>query len=137
VALIWAAIAEVALAGVLLVWLISPAAAATASYGSLLSMSLLVVSMLFTAIGVVVLMARRLPRSIKLAITLILAATAGGVIPLALSGLLVADGGGYGLLLALAVIGMEFLAVHIPRATREKIPYASQPPRLQHDKECE
>lgn len=123
VALTWAAIAEVGLAGVVLLWLISPSAAGTAGYGSPLSMALLFVSMLFTAVGVlVVLVASRLSRGVKLTITLLLAATAGGVIPLAIAGLSAAGGGGYGLLLVLAVIGMEFLAVHIPRATYPRPP---------------
>jgi len=122
-ALTWAAIAEVGLAGVLLVWLISPSAAETAGYGSPLSMVLLVVSMLFTTVGMaVVLVAPRLSRSVTLAITLFIAATAGGVIPLAMTGLFAADSGGYGLLLALAVIDMEFLAVHIPRAASPQLP---------------
>lgn len=104
-------------------WLISPSAAGTAGYGLPLSMALLVVSMLFTAVGVlVVLVAPRLSRSVKLTITLLLAATAGGVIPLAMTGLFAADSGGYGLLLVLAVVGMEFLAVNIPRATYPRPP---------------
>jgi hypothetical protein len=122
-ALTWAVIAEVGLAGVALVWVISPSAAGTAGYGYPLSMALLVVSMLFTAIGMaIVLVAPRLSRGVKLAITLLLAATAGTVIPLAMTGLLAADSGGYGLLLVLAVIGMEFLAVNIPRVTYPKPP---------------
>ncbi|MGH3811573.1 MAG: hypothetical protein ACRDUV_03820 [Pseudonocardiaceae bacterium] len=123
VALTWAAIAEVGLAGVLMVWLISPSAAGTAGYGSPLSMILLVVSMLFTAVGMgALVIAPRLPRSVKLAMTLLIAATAGALIPLALTGLFATGGGGYGLLLVLAVIGMEFLAVTIPRATHPKPP---------------
>lgn len=119
----WAAIAEVGLGGVLLVWLISPSTAATAGYGSALSMGLLIVSMLFTALGMgIVLFAHQLSRGIKLAITLLIAATAGGVIPLAMTALFAADSAGYGLLLALAVIGMEFLAVQIPRTSRPKPP---------------
>jgi hypothetical protein len=123
VALTWAAIAEVGLAGVLLVWLISPSTVETAGYGSALSMVLLAVSMLFTAVGMaVVVVAPRLSRGVKLAVTLLIAVTAGGVIPLAMTGLFAADSGGYGLLLALAVIGMEFLAVHIPRTTSPQLP---------------
>jgi len=98
-ALTWAAIAEAGLGGVLLVWLISPSAAETAGYGSVLSV-------------------HRLARPIKLIMTLLIAVTAGGVIPLALAELFAADSGGYGFLLILAVIGMEVLAVQIPRATR-------------------
>ena len=119
VALTWAAIAEVGLAGVILLWLISPSAAGSAGYGSPLSMVLLIVAMLFTAVGgLVVLVISRLSRGVRLAATLLLAAAAGGVIPLAITGLSTAGGGGYGLLLILAVIGMEFLAVQIPRAIR-------------------
>ena len=105
--------------GVLLVWLISPSAAETAGYGSALSISVLVASMLFTAVGMgIVLSVHRLARPIKLIMTLLIAVTAGGVIPLALAELFAADSGGYGFLLILAVIGMEVLAVQIPRATR-------------------
>jgi hypothetical protein len=118
-ALTWAAIAEAGLGGVLLVWLISPSAAETAGYGSALSISVLVASMLFTAVGMgIVLSVHRLARPIKLIMTLLIAVTAGGVIPLALAELFAADSGGYGLLLILAVTGMEVLAVQIPRATR-------------------
>lgn len=117
----WAAIAEVGLAGVLMVWLISPSAAETAGYGSPVSIILLVVSMLLTTVGMgVVLVAPRLPRGIKLTMTLLIAVAAGALIPLALTGLVAAGSGGYGLLLLLAVIGMEFLAVSIPRTTHPK-----------------
>lgn len=122
-ALTWAAIAEVGLAGVVLVWLISPSAAGTAGYGYPLSMALLIFSMLFTAAGIaIVLVTPQLSRGVRLAITMLLAATAGSVIPLALTGLLAAGSGGYGLLLVLAVFGMEFLAVNIPRAAYPKPP---------------
>jgi hypothetical protein len=122
-ALTWGAIAEVGLAGVALVWLISPSVAGTAGYGYPLSMALLVFSMLFTAVGMaIVLVAPRLSRGVRLAITLLLAVTAGSVIPLAMTGLLAAGSAGYGLLLVLAVIGMELLAVSIPRATCPKPP---------------
>ncbi|MGH4008861.1 MAG: hypothetical protein ACRDTH_12015 [Pseudonocardiaceae bacterium] len=122
-ALTWAAIAEVGLAGVLVVWLISPAAAGTAGYGFPVSMILLVVSILITAVGMGVLrVAPRLPRNIKLAMTLLIAATAGALIPLALTALFATGSGGYGFLLALAVIGMEYLAVTIPRAAHPEPP---------------
>lgn len=122
-ALTWAAIAEIGLAGVLMVWLISPSAAGTAGYGRPLSMILLVVSMLFTAVGMgALLVAPRLPRGVKLAMTLLIAAAAGALIPLALTGLFATGIEGYGLLLVLAVIGMEYLAVNIPRATHPKPP---------------
>lgn len=114
----WAAIAEAGLAGVVFVWLISPTAAETADYGPSLSILLLAVSMLLTAVGALALLvAPRLSRGVKLTITLLLAATAGGVIPLAMTGLFSSESGGYGLLLVLAVIGMEALALRIPRAT--------------------
>lgn len=117
-ALAWAGIAEVGLAGVLFVWLISPTAAETAGYGSRLSILFVAGSMLFTAVGALaVLVAPRLSRGVKLTVTLLLAATAGGVIPLAMTGLFSSESGKYGLLLVLAVIGMEALALHIPRAT--------------------
>ncbi len=84
-------------------------------------MILLVVSMLFTAVGMgVVLVAPRLSRGVKLTMTLLIAATAGALIPLAVTGLFAAGSGSYGVLLLLAVIGMEFLAVSIPRATHPK-----------------
>jgi hypothetical protein len=74
--------------------------------------------MLFTAVGALaVLAASRLPRSVKLIITFLLAATAGGAIPLATMGLFSSEDGGYGLLLALAVISMQALAQHIPRTS--------------------
>lgn len=114
----WAAIAEAGLAGVVFVWLISPTAAGTAGYGPPLSILLLTVSMLLTAAGALAVLAEpRLSRGVKLTITLLLAATAGGVIPLAIIGLFAAESGGYGLLLVLAVVGMAVLALFIPRAT--------------------
>jgi hypothetical protein len=74
--------------------------------------------MLLTAAGAgAVLLGSRLGRPAKLAITLVLASTAGGVLPLALTALLPAKPGGYGLLLILAVIGMAGVAWHIPRTT--------------------
>lgn len=113
----WAAIAEAGLAGVVFVWLISPTAARTAGYGPPLSMLLLAVSMLLTALGALaVLVKPRVSRGVKLTITLLLAATAGGVIPLAINGLFSSESGGYGLLLVVAVVGMEVLALLIPRA---------------------
>lgn len=112
----WAAIAEVGLAGVLFIWLISPAAAEKAGYGFVFSSILLVLSMLFTAVGVLTLLAApRLSRGFRLTVTLLLAAIAGGVLPLAMTGLFTAQSRGYRLLLVLAVVGMEFLAVRIPR----------------------
>lgn len=115
-ALAWAAIAEAGLAGVVLVWLISPTAAETAGYGPPLSILLLVVSMLLTAVGTLaVLVAPRLSRGVKVTVTFLLAATAGGVIPLAITGLFSSESGEYCLLLVLAVVGIEILALLIPR----------------------
>jgi peptidoglycan/LPS O-acetylase OafA/YrhL len=111
-------IAEVCLSGVAILWSISPSARQSAAYGPMPSQVVLAVSMLLTAAGAgAVWLGSRLSRAAKLAITLVLASTAGGVLPLALTALLPAKPGGYGLLLILAVIGMAGVAGHIPRTT--------------------
>jgi hypothetical protein len=74
--------------------------------------------MLRTAAGAMAFLnAPRLSRGVKLTVTFLLAATAGGIIPLEMTGLFSSESGKYGLLLVLAVIGMEALALHIPRAS--------------------
>jgi hypothetical protein len=117
-ALAWAAIAEACLSGVAILWNISPSARQSAAYGPMPSQVMLAVSMLLTAAGAgAVLLGPRLNRPARLALTVVLAGTAGGVLPLALAALLPAKPGGYGLLLILAVIGMAGVARHIPRTT--------------------
>jgi hypothetical protein len=114
VAMTWAAVAEICLAGALFVWLISPWAAAHAGYGTAGSVAVVAASMVLTVVGVVtVLGAARLSRTARVTITVLLAAVAGGVIPLAMIDFI--SGVGMGPLLLLAVIGMEFLAVHLVR----------------------
>lgn len=125
-ALAWAAIAEACLSGVAILWGISPSASQSAAYGPTLSQLLVAVSMLLTAAGAgAVLLGPRLGRPIKLAIALVLAGTAGSILPLALAALPAAKPGGYGLLLVLAVIAMEGVALHIPRTPRTTHPQST------------
>src|SRR5437763_6309596 len=101
-AMTWAAIAETCLVGVIIIWLISPSAAAQAGYGRAGSIIVLALSMLFTAMGVVMtLSASRLRRGPRLTVAILLAVVAGGVIPLALTGLV--EPGATGVIVPLAL----------------------------------
>jgi hypothetical protein len=115
----WAGIAEICLVGVIIIWLISPSAAAHAGYGHTGSITLLALSAVLTATGVVVaLSASRLGRGPRLTVAITLAVVAGSVIPLALTDLVGPGLTGVVVPLALAVIGMEFLAVFLIRVAR-------------------
>jgi hypothetical protein len=115
----WAAISGICLVGVIIIWLISPSAAAHAGYGRAGSITVLALSVLLTATGVVVAVsASRLRRGPRLTVAIMLAVVAGGVIPLALTDLVGPGVTGVIVPLVLAVIGMEFLAVFLIRAAR-------------------
>jgi hypothetical protein len=115
VAVTWAAIAEICLVGAVILWL-GTSAGAHAGYGKLGSVALAGLSILVTVVAVVgAFSSSGWRRGSRLAVAGVLAVTAGGVLPLAITGLVTA-GAGVGLLLALAVVGMEILAVHLIRA---------------------
>lgn len=115
----WAAIAGICLVGVIIMWLISPSAAAHAGYGRAGSITVLALSVLSTAMGVLVAVSESRPRrGLRLAVAITLAVVAGGVIPLALTDLVEPGATGVIVPLALAVTGMEFLAVFLVRAAR-------------------
>lgn len=118
-AMAWAAIAEICLVGVIIIWLTSPSAAAHAGYGRAGSITVLAVSVLLTAMGVVVTVsASRLRRGPRLTVAIMLAIVAGGVLPLALTDLVGPGSPGVIVPLSLAVIGMEFVAAFLIRAAR-------------------
>lgn len=113
---LWAAIAEVCLVGVGVVWLMT-SAGAHAGYGRFGSIAVLVLSVLLTAIAMVA--AVRSPgihAATRITLAGILALAAAGVVPLVITDLVA--GPGVGLPLALAVAGMEILVVHLIRAGR-------------------
>lgn len=118
-ALTWAAIAEVSLTGVFIIWSISPSAAAHASYGRTGSLTMLAMSMVLTLAGAVTaIMTSQLGKWVRLAVAILVAVTAGGVVPLTLPGLAAPTApGAAGALgpLILAIAGMEFVAAHLIR----------------------
>jgi hypothetical protein len=107
----WAAIAEVCLVGVGVVWLVTTAGT-HAGYGRIGSIAVVALSVVLTAVAA--LSPSGMRRGPRLFIAGFLAVVAGGVVPLAITDLF--TGLGVGIPLALAVAGMEVLAVHLIRA---------------------
>jgi hypothetical protein len=117
--LIWGGVAAVCLAGVLLAWLGSPAAAGRALFGSAGSVAVVAVAIVGTVIAVVVGLAGRRPSAgIRWGLALPLAVLTGGVAVLAF-GAFFAPGDttdvGLGMLLAVAVVGMYVVAARVSR----------------------
>lgn len=113
---IWAAIAEIGLAGSIYIWSLSASAAARAGYGRTGSIALLAVSMLATAIGVVLSGERsRVGRRQQVIVGIGLAVVAGCVVPLVLVDLLSPGSNGIFAPLALAIAGMCFVATSLTR----------------------
>lgn len=113
--LAWAAIAEVCLVGVGVVWLTTTAGIHT-GYGLTGSIAVLVLAVLLTFVAALVyLSSRAIRRGVRLALAGLLAAATGAVAPLAIVDLW--TGSGIYLLLALAVAGMDILAVHLIRTS--------------------
>ena len=111
----WVAVVEVSLAGTLLLWIISPLAAQGADYGPGLPIAIVSLAVVLTLVAaVVVILGRRVSRALRLTTAVALAVIAAGLVPLILAGLAKMSAGPE-LLLVLAVIGMEFVAVNIPR----------------------
>jgi hypothetical protein len=117
--LVWGGAAAACLIGVLLVWLGSDAAADRALFGSAGSVIVVVVSLVFTAVGIAVgLAATRPSAAIRWGIALPLAICAGGVAVLAFGAFFApTEPGdvGLGVLLAVAVIGMYMVSTRVSR----------------------
>ncbi len=112
----WAGIAEIGLGGVINIWSMSATAAARAGYGRTGSIALLAVSMLATAVGVVLSRERfRIGRRQRIVAGTGLAMIAGCVVPLVLLDLLTPGSSGIFILLAQSIIGMCVVAISLTR----------------------
>jgi hypothetical protein len=112
--------AEVLLAGSLLIWRTGVDAAAAAAFGAMMSSILVVAAMVILAVAMVtLLLSARLSRGFRLSVVVLTSFATGFVGVLALVSLLGAGDGtdtGVGLLLAMSWVCMVFLAVGISRA---------------------
>lgn len=113
-ALAWAGMAEIVLAGDGYFLLISPTAAANAAYGRNWSIAALALAFLITfAAAAVVLSATSVRRWAAWVLALLLAGATGVIAPFALAELLAKSSDGY--VMVLAVVGMIVLATHLAR----------------------
>jgi hypothetical protein len=112
----WALIAEIGLGATIDIWSVSTSAAARAGYGRITSTVLLAISMLATGIAVILVLLRR--GSAWLVVPVVLAALAGGIVPLILTDLLSPGGSGDSFLLVLATAGMCLVATYLFRGRR-------------------
>jgi hypothetical protein len=118
VALTWAGMAEICLAGLILIWS-STSSGAHAGYGQRGSIAVLGLSILLTAVAMVALRPAASRRTAQLAVAAVLAVAAGGVLPLAITDL--ASGrGGVDFPLALAVVGMAVVPAHLIRMANRR-----------------
>lgn len=112
----WAGIAEIGLAGVIYIWSMHASAAARAGYGRTGSIALLAVSMLATAVGIVLSHERyRIGRRQRIAAGVGLAMIAGCLVPLVLLDVLTPGSDGLFVLLAQSIVGMCFVATSLTR----------------------
>jgi hypothetical protein len=114
-AVTWAGIAEICLAGTVLIWQTS--ANRHGGYGPLWSVTAVALAGLLTLVGVAAAFSNRLSARPKLVLAILLDTAAGGVLPLAISDL-DTEGGGESLLLIQAVIGIVVLATHLMKTRR-------------------
>lgn len=122
-ALVWGSIAEIGLGVVLLLVLISPGGRAT--FGSGLSVAVLIAAALLTPAAMAAVVSAQLARGIRWGVAVLLALAAGGVGVVVITALAAgpdASAAGAGLLLIVAVIGMYVLAVDLPRARVSRKP---------------
>jgi hypothetical protein len=112
-AVTWALVAEIGLGTTIDIWSLSASAAARAGYGRTTSTVLLAISMLATGIGGVLVLLRR--GHAWLAVPVVLAVLAGGIVPLILTDMTSPGGSGDSLLLVLATVGMCLVATYFFR----------------------
>jgi hypothetical protein len=123
--LLWGAIAECTVGGVLVLAQISPAVVAAMGWGKGGSTAVLGAAMVCTAAGMVAVLRKSPPNTaVLLTTTLLLAAAAAATVVLGLTTLYgsTSTGGGLLLLLAVGAVGMVTIVVQLPRRPRGRGP---------------